>query len=106
MGAEAEVVLPVLEVQYFSKGTNLCEAIEDVAPDLSSPQGVSLFSLWVFKFCFCILFSVILNVWIESGVFLFFFWVNKSPGLFLSVEFIALGLHSFLCFVFLGADEI
>ncbi|KAH7516935.1 hypothetical protein FEM48_Zijuj09G0008500 [Ziziphus jujuba var. spinosa] len=40
MGAEAEVVLPVLEVQYFSKGTNLCEAIEDVAPDLSSPQGV------------------------------------------------------------------
>lgn len=45
MGAEAEAVLPVLEIQYFAKGTNLCEVVEDVAPDLSSSQGVSLFSL-------------------------------------------------------------
>lgn len=43
MGAEAEVVcqqvVPVLEVQYFAKGTNVCEVVEDVV--VAVPQSLS-----------------------------------------------------------------
>lgn len=97
MGAEAEAVLPVLEIQYFAKGTNLCEVVEDVAPDLSSSQGVSLFSLdfyvkfvyfrWYWIFELNLVLSLLIRVW----------------DCFVSVEF----RRSFiLMFCVLGGDEI
>ncbi|XP_062084276.1 probable protein phosphatase 2C 49 [Humulus lupulus] len=43
MGAEAEVVcqqsVPVLEVKYFAKGTNVCEVIELPVPQTLSPKS-------------------------------------------------------------------
>lgn len=49
MGAEAEVVcqqsVPVLEVQYFAKGNNVYEVVEDVVavPQSLSPKSFDKF---------------------------------------------------------------